>query len=106
MIEINIYTKFNYTKIKKQANIFFNQNYKWYNLKTVFVVNNDTYLISLRKNNIRICYWDISGDENNSTKKLIKNFLKENFSNKTIGVTIIGKCDIFDELTTINTIYL
>lgn len=106
MVEINIYTKFNYIKIKHRANIYFNKKYKWYNSKTVFAPKYGNYLVSLKHNNIRICYWDKCYEENIKTKQLIKNFIKDNFSNQTIGIKTTGKCDIFDELKTIKTIQL
>lgn len=33
MNELNIYKKFNYNKLLKISNLYFNTNYKWYNKK-------------------------------------------------------------------------
>ena len=104
MIEINIYTKFNYRVMKRNLNKEFGEKNKIFVKKPVFCFDDNT--ISLRKNNIRICYSDIKSKYGNSSKRRIQDFIENNFSHQTIGVKTSRKCDIFDKLLSIKTIQI
>jgi len=106
MVEINIYTKFNYKKVLRNANNLFGKGYSWYNPQTVFAEKNSDYSVSLWKGNVRICYWNEQTSQCSNSKALIKKFILDNFSNKTIGVKVEGDSDIFDNLQSIHTINL
>lgn len=98
MNELNIYTNFNYRKILKSANLLFDGRYIHCHAKTVFAPKNGTFSISLTRWNIRICYWNENTEQGMQEKNLIKKFIEENFSDKTIGITCLGPCDILNDL--------
>lgn len=106
MNELNIYKKFNYKRILKIANLYFNNNYKWYNAKTVFAPQNGGYTISLNKYNIRICYWLGDTIEEEKSKEIIKEFILEILNSENTNIICYGDCDILDNIAFINKIQL
>lgn len=106
MNELNIYADFNYRKILKNANLLFDGHYFHCHAKTIFAPKNGTFSISLNKWNIRICYWNEHTEQGAKAKALIIKFIEENFSNKTIGVTCFGSCDILNELDSVKTMQI
>lgn len=106
MNEINIYVNYNYKKVKIQANLFFNKNFNKFNAKTVFAPQEGTYSISLRKNNIRICYWEENTKHGQKNINTIKKFLTKVFKNHTIGFTFVGNTNILNSLSSIKKIRL
>jgi hypothetical protein len=106
MNELNIYTHFNYRKLRKKANLYFDKKYVWYYPHTVFAPKHGKFTLSLGKNSIRICYWDEDTEEGKAAKEYIKQFIEDNFSHKTIGITYIGKCDIIKDFDNIKTIQI
>lgn len=106
MNELNIYTKFNYKKIVKNANIFFDNNYNQLKYKTVFANKDDTFTVSIYKHSIRICYWNENTEKGNQSKILLKKFLVNNFSGNTLIISTYGNCDIINQPNTFKTIQL
>lgn len=97
MNELNIYDNFNYKKILKEVNLYFNGYYKWYNAKTVFAPKEGKYTLSIDKWNIRICYWDENSPEGIKTKELIKKFVNLYFSKNTAFIVHYGNCDFLKD---------
>lgn len=106
MNEINIYAKYNYKKARKKANIYFNKKYNRLNMKTIFAPKAGTYSVSLRKNNIRICYWEENTKNGKKNIDLIKRFVEEIFHNNVIGFTFDGETNILNNLNSIKKIRL
>ena len=106
MNELNIYKKFSYKKTLKTANLYFNNNYKWYNKKTVFAPQNGRYTISLNKYNVRICYWFNNTQEDKKTKEMIKNFILDILNNENTNIICSGECDLLDNISFIKKIQL
>lgn len=106
MNELNIYKNFNYRKLLRTANIYFNSNCKWYNKKTVFAPEDGNYTISINRYNIRICYWTDNSIESEKIKVKLKDFLLTVLENKKTKVICSGECDILDNLTFIKKIQL
>lgn len=106
MNELNIYKNFNYNKLLKISNLYFNANYKWYNKKTVFAPEKGKYTVSISKYNVRICYWSDTSTEFDKDFLLIKNYLFEILENKKTNIICFGECNILDNFTSINKIQL
>lgn len=106
MNELNIYKKFNYNRLLKISNLYFNSNYKWYSKKTVFAPEKGKYTVSISKYNVRICYWVDSHAEFEKDYLLIKRYLFEIFENQKTNVVCSGECNILDDFTFVNKIQL
>lgn len=106
--ELNLYTNYNYRKIVKRANLYFNKKYLWYSPRNIFAPQYGNYTISFYKKNIRICCWQKNDDneEYQNTKNFIKEFLDNNLKNDTIGITFNQNCDILDLVNSIKTIQI
>ncbi len=106
MNELNIYKKFNYNKLLKISNLYFNTNYKWYNKKTVFAPERGRYTVSISRYNVRICYWNDTSTEFEKDYSLIKKYLFEILENQKTNIICLGECNILDNFTFINKIQL
>lgn len=104
MNELNIYKNFNYRKLRKLANTYFNEHYKWYNARTVFASREALYTVSISRKNIRICYWDEQSERGDGVKEILREFLSLVFHNERIDVVYTGNCDILEGITSINKI--
>lgn len=94
MNELNIYKKFKYRKLLKIANLYFTSKYKWFNAKTIFISQNDNYIVSLNKYNIRIYYYT---NDFQKDKTYIENFLLKVLGNEETNIIYSGECDILDD---------
>lgn len=106
MNELNIYKKFDYNKLLKISNLYFNNKYKWYNKKTVFAPEKGIYTVSISKYNVRICYWTDTSAEFEKDYLLIKKYLSEILDNQKTNIVCYGECNILDSFTFINKIQL
>lgn len=98
MNEINIYARYNYRMLIKNANLFFCNRYNCYNPKKVFAPFDGTYSISIYKYNIHISYWNEHTEKGRIEKETIKKFLKENVINMNIFIEYDKFCDIISLL--------
>lgn len=106
MNELYIYTKFNYKKMIKKANAFFENKHNKCKFKTVFADRDDTFTVSINKQSIRICYWDENTEKGKKTENNLKKFLINNFSGSTLVISVHGKCDIINQPNSFKTIQL
>ena len=98
MNELNIYAKYNYKKLVKQANLYFNQRYSWLKPQTVFAPYDGKFMIAIRKNNIHLSYWDEETEQGYNEKEKLKCFLQENVKNMTIFLQSSQHCEITEML--------
>lgn len=94
MNELNIYARYNYKELVRNANLFFNKKYCWYNPQTVFAPNDGKFSLAIRPYNIHLSYWDEDTKQGKNEKRSLKHFLENNIKNMTIALEYDKKCDI------------
>lgn len=99
MNELNIYARYNYKKLVKQANLHFNKQYCWRRPQTVFAPYDGKFMIAIRKHNIHLSYWDEETEQGCKDKEKLKSFLEENVKDMTIFLQCSQQCDITEMLT-------
>lgn len=77
MNELNIYAKYDYQKLIKNANKQLNNNNS-FKRKTVFAPRDKGYSIAIYKYNVHIIYYNLEG------AKIVKQFIERNIQNKEI----------------------
>lgn len=104
MNELNIYARYNYKRLIRKANLYFNKKFHWLFPQTVFAPLDGKYSIAFRKYSIHISYWDEESQQCKEEKNSLKTFLSNNVYDMKIVLEYDKKCDITEMLEKNNTL--